>query len=153
MLAHIAKRSKKNGEITRNMKARIFSHGTRDNGTNNMRNECTKTQFDVIQIPIFILHFRIGLADVKWSFLKSGNILHTLFVRPPKDLFILFATIREMSWNIIRLPNDITEALSHLKTLVETSMLTVRAPTNLHRLGSLEIKYYLRGYHHSITTK
>lgn len=111
--SHVLYKVKVDEDDNKKMKARICPHGNRDLEKNNIRNDSTNAQFDMIRLLLFLslmFSFRLGGLDVKGAYMKSGDITRLLYVRPPKELTNIYESMRGKLWRLLRLPYGISEA-------------------------------------------
>lgn len=94
--------------------------------------------------PMFLatlLRLRKRVSDVKGAFLKFGDILRTLFVRPPTNLLILFPLLRGILWHFLRFSCGMTGAGSQGVTRIKTWMLPVAGLRIFHEDEQLYINH------------
>lgn len=73
----------------RKSKARLCTHGNRDQVKETIRNDAVAARSDVIGLMLSvatIVDVIIGCLDIKGAFLQSGPINQELYVRSPRDL-------------------------------------------------------------------
>lgn len=91
--SHVGYKIKSHEDGSLSMKGIICRNGNRDKHKKKTCKYSTNAQFDVIRLLLFLsimVVFRLGSTDVKVSFMKSGPSNPELYVRPQKDLILLF---------------------------------------------------------------
>lgn len=81
--------------------------------------------------------FRIGIVDIKGTYLQIGPICRKIYVRPP----LLWTGARlEMLWDLLQLPYGITEAGHQWVTVMEEWLLGDAGMERIFGLSQLFFK-------------
>lgn len=148
MSSHVGYKLKTHEDGSLDLKARICPHGNRDQEKDTVRSDSTNAQFDVIRLLLFmavILHFRIGVLDIKGAYMKSGDIQRLLYVRPPRDLILMYRELRNVLWKLLRMPYGISEAGRQWARVIEHWLFDYYGFERVIGLGQFYIKYNKSG--------
>lgn len=122
------------------LKGRIVPDGNKDIEKEDIRKDSSTTQFHVIRLLLCLttfIGFRIGLADIKGTYLQSGPIGRDIYVRPLRE----WQGDRRRLWKLTKLPYGIVEAGRQWHKTIEEWMLR---EANLERIFGISELYRLR---------
>ena len=131
-----ARQVKTQEDGSRDMKARIVPHGNRDDEKDDIRNNPSTEQLNIIRLLlslVIFLGFRLATADIKGAYLQSGPIKRDIFVRPPRE----WRGPRMTLWKLLKLPYGIVEAGRQWQKTVEEWMLNDAELERIHGLSQL----------------
>lgn len=91
-----------------------------------IRKDSASAQLNIIRLVLYIstiLNFRLGTADIRGAYLRSGPIQRTIFLRPPTEWIGASSYQRGILWRLTKLPYGIVEAGRQWQKTVEAWML------------------------------
>lgn len=110
MCAHIVYKISSTENGTLKLKARICPQGNSDKMREDVRNNATTAQFNVIRLMLSIdtcMGAKLGLLNISGAYMKSGPNMRTIYVRPPREWD---GGTRGSLWRPLKMPYGITEA-------------------------------------------
>ena len=123
----------------RDLKARIVPHGNHDAEKDEVRKYSSTPQLFVIRLLLSLvtfLGFRLGMADIKGAYLRSGPVSREIFVRPPRE----WTGPRGTLWKLTKLLYGIVEAGRKWQKTIEDWMLDTGKLERVFGIGQMFVK-------------
>lgn len=120
--SHVLYKARTDESGTHILKPRLVLHGNHDDEKDLFRKDAATAQLNIIRLLLSItafLNFRLGTADIKGAYLRSGQMKPDIYVTPPEEWSSMLAYQRRAMWRLTNFPYRIVAAGRQLQLTIQ----------------------------------